>query len=382
MTMNTADRLLTVAIHTYGKAIELKTLLEHEGITVVLHNVNLTEPSVSSGVRVRIKESDLPLALRIIENSEIFIMPETTETNGDTHTTLLVPVDFSTYSIQACKLAFDIASRHNARITLLHSYVQSSPINMQLSASLDMLTPSDEDVVEEQVIDDQLMVAARGKMEKFSNRLRELIKEGSLAPAYFTTRIIPGVPEDVILDIAKKMKPMLIIMGTRGAEKKERELIGSVTAEVLDSCRQPVFTIPEQSNIASLEDIRNVVLVSNLEQNDMLALDTLSRLVPHNAMNIQILHIAGKRFRGTASPVEIDMMLEYCRTHYPIYSYSMESLDTDHAIEYLNSISAEKEISLIVIPNKKKNILARLFNPSLAHKLLFHADIPLMAVPV
>ena len=60
------DRLLTVAIHTYEKALELKSLLEHEGIAVVLHNVNLSEPSVSSGVRVRIKEADLPLALRII----------------------------------------------------------------------------------------------------------------------------------------------------------------------------------------------------------------------------------------------------------------------------------------------------------------------------
>lgn len=380
--MTTADRLLTVAIHTYEKALELKKLLEHEGITVVLHNVNLSQPSVSSGVRVRIKESDLPLALRIIENSEIFIMPDSADQQSNTQPSLLVPVDFSTYSMKACTLAFDIANRHNARIILLHSYIEPTSINMQLSASLDMFTPNDETIAEDRIIDDQLMAAARNRMEKFSSTLRELIKAGNLAPVVFTTEIITAVPEDAILDMAKKVKPLLIVMGTRGAEKKERELIGSVTAEVLDSCRQPVFTVPEQNNLTSLDEIRNVILVSNLDQNDMLALDALSRIVPHTAMNIHILHIAGKRLRGVASDVEINMMLEYCRTHYPVFNFTMESLDTDHAIDYLNNISTEKEISLIVLPNKKKNILARLFNPSLAHKLLFHADIPLMAVPV
>ena len=41
-------RLITVAIHTYDRAIELKNLLEKEGIEVLLQNVNLEHPTVSS----------------------------------------------------------------------------------------------------------------------------------------------------------------------------------------------------------------------------------------------------------------------------------------------------------------------------------------------
>lgn len=375
------DRLLTVAIHTYEKALELKSLLEHEGIAVVLHNVNLSEPSVSSGVRVRIKEADLPLALRIIENSEIFIMPEDNE-RTNAQPTILVPVDFSTYSIKACALAFDIAKRHNGRITILHAYVPPTRINMQLSASLDLGSSDNSDTTQDIVVDDELHTAARKRLDEFTSTVKELIKAGQMPPVIFNTEIIAAVPEDAVLEFAKHRKPMIIVMGTRGAEKKERELIGSVTAEVLDSCRQPVFTIPEQNDLKTLDDIRDVILISNLDQNDMLALDALTRLSPHTTMNIHILHIAGKRFRSIASEHECEMMLEYCRTHYPVCSFTMQSLDTDDAIEYLNNINAQKGISLIVVPNKKKNILARLFNPSLAHKLLFHADIPLMAVPV
>ena len=60
------DKLVTLAIHTFEKAQILKTILETEGIEVYIHNVNQIQPVVSAGVRVRIKESDLPHALRII----------------------------------------------------------------------------------------------------------------------------------------------------------------------------------------------------------------------------------------------------------------------------------------------------------------------------
>lgn len=380
--MTTADKLLTVAIHTYEKALELKSLLEREGIAVVLHNVNLSEPSVSSGVRVRIKEADLPLALRIIENSEIFILPDDNDRVAAPQPDILVPVDFSTYSLKACALAFDIAKRHNGRITLLHAYVPPTRINIQISATLDFSAGNGEEQGNDIVVDNELYAAARKRLDDFTATLKELIKAGQLPPVKYTTEIVAAVPEDAILEISKRHKPMIIVMGTRGAEKKERELIGSVTAEVLDSCRQPVFTIPEQNDLKTLDDVRDVILISNLDQNDMLALDALSRLSPHTAMNIHIIHIAGKRLRGVASERECEMMLEYCRTHYPVCTFTMQSLDTDHAVEYLNSLNTDKGISLIVVPNKKKNILARLFNPSLAHRLLFHADIPLMAVPV
>lgn len=375
------DRLLTVAIHTYDKALELKSMLEYEGIAVELHNVNLSSPEVASGVRVRIKETDLPLALRVIENSEIFIMPEVRDKN-DNRSTVLVPVDFSSYSMQACKLAFSIAARHKGNIKLLHAYPPPASINMQLTAALDFgnLTRSSDTIAVEE--SKQLSIDAQKKFEAFTAELKALIKSGEIPPVKFSTDVVAAVPEEAILEAAKQVKPMIIVMGTRGANKKERELIGSVTAEVLDSCRQPVFTVPELSKLTALEDIKDVVVISNLDQNDMLALDALMRLVPETVMNVHIIHIAGKHIRGKATPQECEMLLEYCRTHYPVCNFSMESLETSEGANYLKNLNASNGISLIVVPNRKKNILARLFNPNLAHRLLFHADIPLMAIPV
>ena len=90
------SRLITVAIHTGDRAIELKNQLEAEGIPVTLQNVNLEHPTVSSGMRVRIPETDLPLALRIIENQDIFRSYD--EEHRQTDRSFLVPVDFSDYT--------------------------------------------------------------------------------------------------------------------------------------------------------------------------------------------------------------------------------------------------------------------------------------------
>ncbi len=41
------------------------------------------------------------------------------------------------------------------------------------------------------------------------------------------------------------MRPAAIVMGTRGKNAKELDLIGSVTAEVMDGCTTPIFAVPD-----------------------------------------------------------------------------------------------------------------------------------------
>ena len=65
------DKLVTVAIHTYEKAHILKSILESEGIPAAIHGIKMIEPVSPGNVRVRIKESDLPQALRVIEQVDL-----------------------------------------------------------------------------------------------------------------------------------------------------------------------------------------------------------------------------------------------------------------------------------------------------------------------
>ena len=369
------DRLITVAIHTYERAVELKTMLENEGVTVSLQNVNLSAPVVASGVRVRIRENDLPLALRLIENAEIF-KPEVLKAQDESESRyILVPVDFSSHSLQACDLAFHFAASQKADIILVHTYVDPSVTSaLQLSDNLTYEITDTE-------LRDSIEKEAQARMARLSAEIRERIKRGELPPVRFKHEISEGVPEDVINSLAKQKHPLLIVMGTRGADTKERELVGSVTAEVLDTCRYPVFTVPADVAIHDVEDIRNIVFFCTLDQEDILALDQLARLLHKTDVSITLANIPSKKQSGEIS-APFNALLHYCQEHYPSYKFDTERLQLKTAEEDFRRITAKKNVNLIVVPNKKKNIFSRLFNPGLAHRLLFRADIPMMVLPV
>lgn len=369
------QRLITVAIHTYERALELKAVLEHEGIEVSLQNVNLTTPVVASGVRVRIRENDLPLALRIIENAEIFASQAIQTPPDSKKSIVLVPVDFTPHSDKAVTVAFNFAASHRASIVLLHTFVDPSVTGtLQLSDTLDYDITSSE-------MRQQLKADAESRMRAMAETLRCRIKHGELPPVKFTHTISEGVPEDAICDYAKTNRPILIIMGTRGAETKERELVGSVTAEVLDTCRTPVFTVPDNFQVTTIHSLNHVAFFCSLDQEDILALDELWRLAGGEPAEVTFIHVPRKKQRlSTDGPMKA--LLSYCAEHYPAYTFSESRLSHADAPAEFASILRTKGINIIAVPNRKKNVFARLFNPGIAHRLLFHTDIPMIVLPV
>lgn len=363
------DRLITLAIHTYEKALSLKNILESEGVKTILNNVNLTSPSISSGVRVRINECDLPLALRIVENQDIF-----NDQNCDLSPVVLAPIDFSDYSFRASFVAFNFAKTLKSRLEFIHSFINYT--------SIDKIHFTNDDYEKNEYNCDYEQ-DAKDKFVKFSNNLKNQIKLGIIPPIKFATKLVEGVPEDSIIEYAKGIKPQLIIMGTRGTEKKERELIGSVTGEVLDGCRFPVLAIPETANITNLETSKHIVFFCNIEHEDIVALDLLYRLFPNKSFNITIIHVPHKSLHVVDSYVNSQKeLIKYCQKNYPRFNFNIQPLSLDKTSSILNEIEKKSNIDLIVVPNKKKNVFSRFFNPSLAHKVLLHSDKPMMTIPI
>lgn len=370
------DRLITVAIHTFDRAHELKALLEREGLEVTLHNVNLNHPVVSSGVRVRIKESDLPVALRIIENQDIFSTGDNSD--RDRSDLILVPVDFSSHSDKACQIALKLAEKLKANIHLLHSYSDPSYNNsIQLSAVLSFDSANSDP-------DARLAVETEAKrqMELLSSSLLARMKSGELPAVKITSEIRDGIPEESINQFAKDNSPLMIVMGTRGANTKERELVGSVTAEVLDTCRYPVFTVPDTVNLNDFSRLDSVLFFSNFDQEDILALDALFRLLPAEHINVILVRIPGKKSSDEITSESLRRLEAYCSTHYPAHRFSVDTLSVNSIEDDFRRLTKASSGKLIAVPNKKKNIFARLFNPGIAHRILFHSDTPMMVIPV
>lgn len=373
--MNDQEHLVTLAIRTYEQAQIMKGVLENEGIPAVIQNVNLVQPVISSGVRVRIRESDLPHALEILEKYPIFDEAVSKEANSEEETPMrkcvLIPVDFSEYSFEACRIGFEFAFGHDADVFLLHTFYVTDALSVSFPDAFKF-------EAQEQDTFHSEMVAAREEMERLVKRLQECIDKGELPRVVFSYKIVEGIPEEIIESYTEREKPILVVMGTRGKSRKETDLIGSVTAEVLDSSRCPVLAIPEDS-ATHLSQLREVAFFTNFEQRDLVSIDAFVRLFGQSHFSLTFVYLSKKPDHW--NEIKLAGMREYCIRHYPGYKFDYVIFEENKFLEQVESLFKQRNIEMMVIPNRRRGLFARLFNPSIAHKMLFHADTPLLMIP-
>ncbi len=365
------DKLVTLAIRTYQRAQMIKTVLEENGIETVIHNLNLEHPEMAVGVRVRIKESDLPRALKIVEEMEnawekIDEKPKTAIQK------VLIPIDFSDQIPKAIEFGFHFAEVVNAEVVFL--YVYFSPA-FTISSSNDMSTYS----ISDSELLRRMINSANADVENMSNLIQKQIDKNLLPDIPFRFELKEGVPEDQILDYCKKNKPDLVVMGTHG-KKESNELIGSVTAEVMESCVSPVFAVPMQMRLETPTDIHRVAFLTNFDQKDLIAIDRAISLFKSDKLEMFFLHAADKNEAWTE--VMLAGIKTYFSNHYPNLTTNYAMLGTTDNLEILDNFMLNNKIDILSFNTKKRNIFARLFHPGLAYKLVLHSDTPLFVTHV
>jgi nucleotide-binding universal stress UspA family protein len=364
------DKLVTVAIHTFEKAQILKTLLESEGIETYIHNVNLIQPVVSAGVRVRIKESDLPKALVIIEQMNLSLEDKNEIVDlGNNENKILVPVDFSDYSMKACDLAFNLAQSIGAEVVVLHAYYTPIYNNVLLMDAIPSSVKDDESII-------RIVKQAKADMENLTNLLKRKIDNGSLPNVKFTTILKDGIPEEEIIKFSKEYRPSIVFMGTRGKDRKELDLIGSVTAEIIERSNIPVFAIPENNQLNDFNEVKNIAFTTNFEPKDLLAFEKLVELLQPFKYKVHFVHI--EQNKDAWNEIKLAGIKQYFNKQYPDLETDYILIQDKEILTALDSFVKEKNIDIISLTTHKRNILSRLFNPSIARKMIFHANTPML----
>lgn len=365
------DKLVTLAIHTFEKAQILKTILESEGIEVYIQNVNLIQPTVSAGVRVRIKESDLPHALRVIENSKW--LQDTIEMGEDkTLKRVLIPVDFSDYSLKACIVGFNYAASIGGEVALIHSYF--SPF---FPSAVPMGDTFSYGMTEEETIQ-SIFKRVKKEMDNLCAILDEKIKCGEIPAVKYSYVLREGLPEEEIVSYSKEYKPCLIVMGTRGKNQKEIDLIGTVTGEVIEMSKIPLLAIPENLSFSDIRQAKNYAFATGFDQRDIKAFDEFMSIVKDNNPNVYLFKMTTKD--ASISEKQLAAVEEYLRNIYPNVTISHVVFEGTDLLLSLERFVREYKIDVISLNVHKRNLFARMFNPSIARKMLFHTDTPMLVV--
>jgi hypothetical protein len=98
---------------------------------------------------------------------------------------------------------------------------------------------------------------------------------------------------------------------------------------------------------------------------------------------VTLAHVPGKKRAFEANEKQgMQSLLKYCTKSYPHFSFNIQEISLDNAQQDCLNIDNKLNFDLIVMPNKRRNVFARFFNPGLAHQLLATGDKPMLVIRV
>jgi nucleotide-binding universal stress UspA family protein len=360
------DKFVTLASLPYSKAEILRSLLESENIDCFIEDVDFLQDGIDTGVRVRILEKDARVAFPILEKmlGKVIDDPKKRENY------VLIPVDFSDYSLNAAIVGFDIAEKLESKMVLYHS-----------SPRPEFLTIPYSDVI---VYDSALFLNYEMTEQLTSKKFEEFL-------AKLTSRIDPdrwkkakpeyivkiGEADDDILSYIQLHPPKMVVMGIRGEDAKSGDLIGTTTAAVIFNTRVPVLTITENTTSEWLNNFKTVAYATNFESADFIAMDRLIKLVKPFGCKVICLHVNSGN-NGELDEAMLEGMKEALVEKYPYAAFDCRLVHSSNLPEALDKFIKDNHIDALAVTTHRRNLITRLFNPSIAHKMIIHTQTPVL----
>lgn len=363
------EKLVTLATDHYTAAEILKARLENEGIKVYLKHINLIQGAVSEGVKIQIAASDVEQALRLMADWR-YKQSELEKKDLKSIRRILVPVDFSDYSRNACLYALSLASKYMADMKIIHVYyapiVDLVPITDAYSIQIDM-----------DINLRELESAAKRDLLSFVGDIKTAAVERGFGDIKIGYSLREGIAEDEIARAAREYKPGIIILGSKGKGERERDIIGSVVYRLLDRTNVPVLAIPEKSAFSAAPSVKNIVYATDFDDSDYVAIRRLLSILSAFDVQIHCIHVS-KELNKTWDKVKMGALKDYFKEVHKglnVYCHLLEGKDM---VKELETFCKTHDVDLISLANRKRSIISKLFNPGLTRKLLYQSELPLL----
>lgn len=271
----------------------------------------------------------------------------------------LVPVNFAPYTVNALNYCISLCKQFKGEITLLYCYT----------------TMLSEDGNEESIeLPLTSMMEAKKRMENLKNSV--LKKTGTDDNLNIKTRIQEGYPEDIIPAFCNVYSPDLIVMGTKSKGETIKELLGSVTLDVIKMVSFPVLAVPNGYDL-NLNKLNNILFVTDFEKCEYTPLHKLVRLtMSFNTVIHNVQYCPGGKEKA-----DIELLNdynEYCKSTYRNQDMMCEYIYGNDIFSAIKEYMNETDIDLLAITRKKRNLISKMIHPNITKKILFSTDIPML----
>jgi len=361
------EKLLTLVVLPYSKAHMIKMRLESENIKCYLEDINLMEGAATS-VKIKIMEKDVQKAVPVLDEF-LGKKPEQKEkketSKKEDH--ILVPLDFTPGSAKSCKMAFNIASHLGTKLVFMHCYI--NPVVHSV--------PYGDVYVYDSTLLYRMDSAEKEANEEFQKFIEKLVREIGLEKwqTVETEFIIKsGYADEDILAYAKENNSRLIVMGTGG---ETPDVVGSITVDIIYNAKVPVLVIPEKSPEKELAEFNRVVYATNFDEKDFVVIEKLVGLMKPFDVKVFCVHV-GKESKSDWDQARLEGMKELLTKNYAEKDFACRLISGDNIPEALDKFIKEENIDVLSLTTHKRNMISRLFNPSIAKKMIFHSNTPLL----
>lgn len=274
---------------------------------------------------------------------------------------LLFPTDFSTTAENAYVYALKLAGKLGATMTVLHIY-EVLEVHSWIEEAMDM-----------NQLNEKITLGEFEKYKEQTELLKRIAKENDLADIEVNFSLKEGDEVvEAIVEEADAIQADMIVMGTSGQHGLAEMFFSTTSAKVMEHAKCPVYIIP---HTASYRGIENMAVTLQYKSGELELIEKALALAGHLNAHLHCLHV------DVYDPEKIKLRKEEYEkafAHLPGISFHTHfELDTEKGIlDYVK----EHQMDVIVMRVHHQSLFRELFSHSLAKRIAYHSEIPLIAL--
>jgi nucleotide-binding universal stress UspA family protein len=274
---------------------------------------------------------------------------------------ILVPVDFSTPSENALKVAAKLAKKNDAQVCVLHVIELAETIFGSEQFNVD----------DEQIV--FFMKMAKKRFAKF-------MEKDYLKDIDYKDMVDIGPTSKYISQYAKNENVDMIVMGSTGVSGLEEVLIGSNTEKIVRTSPVPVLVVKKEMEEL---DIKQVVFASDFDLESLKAYENAKRFADSFDAELKLLYVnlPGNQFYSTTEIHE--QMRKFLNEAEVELNEDNVIIFNDYTIQ-LGVINAANTLKsdLIAMPTHGRRGLSHFFNGSIGEDVVNHSTLPVITFKI
>ncbi|MBB6612483.1 universal stress protein [Pontibacter sp. Tf4] len=274
---------------------------------------------------------------------------------------ILCPTDFSPTATKALEYAIYIAKQSGGHLTVLHV------------VHLPIVDTSETALVAGELLGEQLRDAG----ERLKAQVMQIEERyGANRAGSFTCDYL--LKEALLTDLTEHLTKNegydLVVMGTTGGGSALEELlIGSNTEAVVDEVKCTLLAVPAK---AAAPDFSNIIYATDYADDDLNALRTVVELGSLFNSQIDMVHVVKET--GVEENTRAERFLDSVKGTFPDVPLQMHVVENKRRDEGLSSYFTQHQGGVMAILRRHKGFFAELFSQSLADRMTYQAEIPLL----